>query len=143
MIAYTEVDEVLNLMDKEFQRKIPEKLRKLISKNKLKDYNVVINPDIPLNKQNISRKALAMLAVLNYNYWCTEEKKKKDLIEKYKNNEIIEQEKLKEIYNPDKIFTKKIKMTEEFQDKQLIIYNKKESIINKIINKIRKILKLT
>ena len=35
MIAYTEVDEVLNLMDKEFQRKIPEKLRKLISENKL------------------------------------------------------------------------------------------------------------
>lgn len=76
MIAYTEVDEVLNLMDKEFQRKIPEKLRKLIFENKLKDYNVVINPDIPLNKQNISRKALAMLAVLNYNYWCTEEKER-------------------------------------------------------------------
>ena len=143
MIAYTEVDEVLNLMDKEFQRKIPEKLRKLISESKLKDYNVVINPDIPLNEQNISRKALAMLAVLNYNYWCTEEKKKKDLIEKYKNNEIIKQEKLKEIYNPDNIFTKKSKMTEEFQDKQLIIYNKKESIINKLINKIKKILKLT
>ena len=28
MIAYAEVDQILNLMDEQFQRKIPDKLRK-------------------------------------------------------------------------------------------------------------------
>ena len=76
MIAYTEVDEVINLMDEQLKDKIPNKLRKLINENKLSDYNVIINPNIPLKEQKISRKALAILAVINYNYWCNEENKK-------------------------------------------------------------------
>ena len=51
MIAYTEVDEILNLMEEEFQKKIPVKLRNLISENKLNDYNIIIDPNIPLKEQ--------------------------------------------------------------------------------------------
>lgn len=143
MIAYTEVDKILNLMDEEFQNKIPEKLRKLISESKLTDYDVTINPNIPLNEQKVSRKALSILAVLNYNYWCVGESKKTKLIEKYKKNEKIEQEKLRELYNPDNLFKKKKELSKQNEEnKQLIVYNKREKFIIKIFNKIKKLLKI-
>lgn len=107
MMAYTEVDRILNLMDEQYQKKIPEKLRKLISESKLNDYDVIINPQIPLKEQKISRKALSILAVLNYNYWCVGESKKQNI-----------------------------------ENKQLIVYNKKENVIIKIFNKIKKLLKI-
>ena len=142
--ALAEVDEILNFMDEQYQKKIPEKFRKLISNNKLANYNIEIKPNIPLTEQKISRKALSILSVINYNYWCNEEEKKKKLIEKYKKNGLAKQKKLKELYSPDKIFENKkefYKRTNE--DKQLIVYNKKENVFIKIINKIKTLLKLT
>ena len=143
-IAFAEVDEILNFMDKQYQKKIPEKLRKLISNNKSTDYNVVIKPNIPLTEQKISRKALSILSVINYNYWCIEEENKERLIEKYKRNEIAKQEKLRELYNPDNLFEGKKQIYKKAnEDKQLIAYNKKENVIMKIVNKIKRLLKLT
>ena len=128
MMAYTEVDRILNLMDEQYQKKIPEKLRKLISESKLNDYDVIINPKIPLKEQKISRKALSILAVLNYNYWCVGESKKQKLIE---------------IYNPDNLFNNKNEFSKQnIENKQLIVYNKKENVIIKIFNKIKKLLKI-
>lgn len=144
MIAYTEVDEVINLMDEQLKDKIPNKLRKLINENKLSDYNVIINPNIPLKEQKISRKALAILAVINYNYLCVGEEQKRDLIEKYKNNEIIRQERLKKQYNSDSLFNNKnLNNTMNNENTQLIVYNKKENSLTKIINKIKQYLRLT
>ena len=143
MMAYTEVDRILNLMDEQYQKKIPEKLRKLISESKLNDYDVIINPKIPLKEQKISRKALSILAVLNYNYWCVGESKKQKLIEKYIENEKIKQEKLRELYNPDNLFNNKNEFSKQIiENKQLIVYNKKENVIIKIFNKIKKLLKI-
>lgn len=143
MMAYTEVDRILNLMDEQYQKKIPEKLRKLISESKLNDYDVIINPKIPLKEQKISRKALSILAVLNYNYWRVGESKKQKLIEKYIKNEKIKQEKLRELYNPDNLFNNKNEFSKQnIENKQLIVYNKKENVIIKIFNKIKKLLKI-
>ena len=143
MMAYTEVERILNLMDEQYQKKIPEKLRKLISESKLNDYDVIINPKIPLKEQKISRKALSILAVLNYNYWCVGESKKQKLIEKYIKNEKIKQEKLRELYNPDNLFNNKNEFSKQIiENKQLIVYNKKENVIIKIFNKIKKLLKI-
>ena len=143
-MALTEVDEILKYMDEEHQKMIPKKLREHISYNKLEEYNVLINPRIPLGKKNISKRALSILAVINYKYWCTDEEHKERLLEKYKKNEITTQEKLRELYNPDEIFeTSKQVYKNNDEEKQLIIYNKKENIIIKIINKIKLLFKLT
>ena len=143
MIAYTEVDTILDLMDEEYQKKIPEKLRNLISKNKLNNYNVMIDSNIPLTEQNISRKALAILAVLNYNYWCDGKEKQKELMQKYMNNEKIKQQKIRKQYDSNNLFNNKnSNNNDENIEKQLIIYNKKDSLLIKIINKIKKLLKI-
>lgn len=144
MMAYTEVDRILNLMDEQYQRKIPEKLRKLISESKLNDYDVIINPQIPLKEQKISRKALSILAVINYNYWCVGENQKQKLIEKYIKNEKIKQEELRKFHNPDNLFNNKNGFSKSnIENKQLIVYNKKENVIIKIFKKIKNCLKLT
>ena len=144
LIAYAEVDKILDLMDEQFQKKIPEKLRKLISQSKLNDYDIIINPNISLKEQKISRKALSILAVLNYNYWCEGEKEKEKLIEKYKENERIKQKKLSEQYNTDNLFNNKISNSSRVntENKQLIVYDKKENFLVKLISKLRRVLKI-
>ncbi len=143
-VALTEVNEVLKHMDEQYQQMIPKKLRELISYNKLNDYNVVIDPNVPLSEQNISKRALSILAVINYKYWCIDEEHKAKLLEKYKKNEITKQEELRKLYNPDKIFeTNKQVYKNDNEDKQLIVYNKNENIIIKILNKIKSFFKLT
>lgn len=144
MVAYSEVDEIINMLDEEHINKIPYKLRNAIHENKLNNYNTNINKEKPLKEQHISRKALAILAVLNYNYWCTDELEKERLLERYNENEKLHQEILRKKYNPDNIFENKIpdnKNNEtKYEDKQMIVYNQKESIWKNIINKIKSIL---
>ena len=77
MEAYAEVDAVLNLMDKKYLDEIPSKLRELFSKEKSKDYFKKIVSDKPLKEQNLKEETLAILAVINYNYWCKDEKHKR------------------------------------------------------------------
>lgn len=142
MTAYAEVDQIINLMDEELQKMIPKELKKLISENKSLNYNIKIDPNISLSEQKISKKALAILAVLNYNYLCSNEEEKNILIEQYKNNEINEQKKLEEKYSVNNMFKIKTKNTyNNCENTQIVIYNKKESFINRLIYKIKNIFK--
>lgn len=104
MNAYAEVDMILNLMDKNYLEKIPLKLRQKISERKSKIYDKVIVKGKPLEEQNLSQETLDMLAVLNYNYWCKDEAKKKELIELYRENQRKYEEEIRIKYNPDNIF---------------------------------------
>ena len=139
--AYSEVDAIINLMDIKYREKIPKKLLNLISENKDNNNIVNFNIDKALDEQNISPKALAILAVINYNYWCTDEKEKSELIKRYYINEEEKHKKSIIEHNPYNLF-ENIEKNEDFHEKngnnQLIIYNKKENFFVKVINKIRK-----
>lgn len=152
MVAYTEVNKILELIDDDLRRKIPNKLIKLFYENSLDDYEVLINPYIPLENQKISKRGLAILGVLNYNYWCDEEEKKL-LIKKYIANEEIKEKEAREKYNSDNLFDNKTEIIkyndkekieqEQTKNEQLILYNKNSNFFMKIINKIKKWFKLT
>lgn len=137
-IAYAEVDTILDLMEDEYKNKIPLKLRQLIKLNKLENYSVTINTNIPLENQHISKKALAILAVLNYNYWASQ-LEKEELIKTYNNN----QKKLQKEYDVNKIFKNNNKKNNIISNcnnnlnTQIILYKPKENFITKIINKIK------
>lgn len=81
--AYAEIDTILNFMDYEYIKEIPEKLRNLFKDKKSNNYEVNINPNKLLKEQNLKEESLSILAVLNYNYWCKDESKKENLIKKY------------------------------------------------------------
>ena len=142
MEAYAEVDTILNLMDEKYIKEIPEKLRKMFKEKRAKAYNKNIVLDKPLEEQNLNKETLSILAVLNYNYWCKDEERKKQLINLYSKNENIYQEELREKYNPDNIFKKQVQGTsieENIIKDGVAMVEYKESMFKRIINKIKSI----
>ena len=142
MEAYAEVDMILNLMEEKYVKAIPEKLRKVFKDKKQKDYNKIIELDKPLEEQGLSKQTLSILSVLNYNFWCKDEEKRKQLIEKYSENERKYQEELRERYNPENMFKQaKTEMVEQQEKKvePVAMMEYKESIFKRIINKIKSI----
>ena len=145
MEAYVEVIEILKFMDEKYVERIPQKLKSFFEKNRSKDYVFNLNPNKSLAEQNLKSKTLAILAMLNLNYWCENEEHKQELIKLYSENEKRYQEELREKYNPENIFkTRKVENKEdkEFVKNEVAMIEYKESIFNKIINKIRKFFKI-
>ena len=142
--AYAEVDEILTNMESMYVEKIPKKIRELFSNNRLEGYNPNINPKIPLDEQNLQKKTYSILAMLNLNYWCDDEKEKQELIKIYAENDRKKEEELREKYNPDNIFKKKeIENIPNIEEKNTVLIEYKESnffkrIISKIMNLFKK-----
>lgn len=143
-MAYCEVDIILEQMEEEYVNKVPSELRKLFKEQKRMDYSPEIKADVPLADQNLMRKTIAILAMLNLNYWCEDEKEKQDLIQMYSENDRKREEELREKYNPDNLFKKKDieveEVTENTESKELIEY-KKENFFKMILRKIFSIFK--
>lgn len=110
--AYSEVNKFLELIGEEMTNKIPLKLRNFFKREMDQNYIPTINKNIPIKEQNLKRKTIAIIAGLNLQYWCKEDRKQ-ELLEIYSNNEKKYQEELLEKYNPDDIFKRSIKIAEE------------------------------
>lgn len=138
--AYSEIDEFLNLLDEKTRNEVPSKLREFFKKEKDNNYHKEINPNTPIKDQNLKNETLALIALLNLQYWCKDENEKERLKQVYANNENQYQEELREKYNPDNIFKKNNnqKQVEDkiVEPKQLVEY--KENIIKKIFEKVLK-----
>lgn len=143
--AYSEIDEFLGLLTEEQREKIPRKLRDFFREEKDSSYIKEIRVDIPVNQQNFKEETLAIIALLNLQYWCQDESEKQRLKSVYASNERIYQEMLQVKFNPDDIFKKRTmhkedEMTDETSSVKMIEY--KEPIIKRIINKIKNFLKI-
>lgn len=139
--AYTEIDNFIELLDEYNKNKIPQKLREYFKKEKDKEYIKNINPNQPIKEQNLKEETLALIAMLNLQYWCEDENEKQRLKAIYAENERKYQDKLREKYNPDNLFKNKQKVVEEkIEETSMVEY--KESIIKKILNKILNFLHL-
>lgn len=137
--AYSEIDEFLELLSEEQRNEIPKKLRDFFKKEKHTEYVKNIDKDIPIKDQNLKEETLAIIALLNLQYWCKDEKEKKRLKSVYAQNEKKYQDMLYEKYNPNDIFKKKDETVTENnirQEENMQIVEYKESIFKRIINKI-------
>ena len=106
-LAYSEVFEILKLVDDEYVKRIPTKIIEFLEEERDKDYKPTIDIDITLDEKNLKRKTMVLLSIINYNYWCDSEEEKKEIQkELLSNNEAkeLELKKLEERYNPDSIF---------------------------------------
>lgn len=110
--AYSEVDKFLGLLGIEMVNKIPIKLREFFKREMDKSYNPKIDINVPIKEQHLKRKTIAIIAGLNLQYWC-EEERKKELSKIYSDNEEKYQEELYERYNPDNVFKNSLKITNE------------------------------
>lgn len=134
-IMYNEVFDFLNILGNTYIDKIPKNLYNFIKEQRVEEYNTTI--DIKQNiPEQISDDALAFIAYLNLNYWCSVEEKE-SLMKIYSENDKKEEELRREKYNPDNLFKKDNNENAVKTDNQIIIY--KESLIKRIINKIKKL----
>lgn len=141
--AYSEVSKILELLGAEYVNKIPNEIIENINKEKDNEYIVNINPDIPLEEQNLLQDTISILAMLKLDYWCENEDEKKELLNILNKNEEEYQKEMREKYNPDDLFKNKRKREPETDIKEetsiSIIDNK--SFIAKLLEKIRSMFK--
>lgn len=138
--AYTEVDNFIELLDEYHKNKIPKKLREFFKNEKEEKYIKNIYRNIPIKEQNLLQETLSLIAFLNLQYWCDDEEERKRLRKIYTENEktVMKQMRLK--YDINNIFKERRKevIEEETKDNVAMI-RYKDSLIQRIINKIKKI----
>ena len=142
--AYTEVIEIIKYFPNEEYAKIPLEKINYYKENMDKDYNFQINPNIELEKQNIS-KANAILVTLFNDYFATDRQKEilNNLLKQ--NQQKLEKQK-QEKYNPSNLF-----MQSKTQQQNTVTLQKnnsesslveiKEKFFTKFINFIKNIFK--
>lgn len=135
--AYSEIYEILNLMESEYTDKVPDKLKKLIISEKDNSFKPNIKIDIPLESQNLQKETLTILAILYLNYWYESEQEKQELIKLFDSVDRQKQEK----YSIDNIFKKRQNTLDTIEDIDTSLIEYKENIFSKLINKLKRLLK--
>ena len=141
--AYSEVNKFLELIGEEMASKIPLKLRNFFEREMDKNYNPIINKDIPINEQRLKRKTIMILASLNLQYWCEDENRKEELRKIYSKNEEIYNKNMKQSFSFNSVFEKETKSSEkieEINNQSIVKY--KESLFTKLTTKILNIFHL-
>ena len=143
--AYTEVIEIIKYFPNEEYAKIPLEKINYYKENMDKDYNFKINPNIELEKQNISREANAILVTLFKDYFATD-RQKEILNNLLKQNQQILEEQKQEKYNPSNLFMQSktqqqntVTIQENNSENSLVEI--KENFFTKFINFIKNIFK--
>lgn len=136
--AFSEVEQIISLMPKGLQKKIPEKFKNILSK--WKDKNYIPNIQEPFEECNIMEETKIILAVIYRDFLCSE--KEKEQIKLKDSQQLQEYEKeLREKYNPDDIFKNRKKLQTVFQNNNVeenaIIEYKEKNFIQRLFEKIK------
>ena len=118
--AYTEVNQIIELLGEEFKSKIPQKILNLFNEKQNTNYRTNINKNTPIHKIEVSRTALTIISILNLKYWETDETKKAKLKSIYDEREF--QQKINVYKQNNWLKTEKNEMVQEEnkQEKALI-----------------------
>lgn len=132
--AATEVNIILKNSSSNVNNKIPQHFKEFLKKIEDKNYVFNYETNKTLNEQKISKLARGIITLIYKDYLCED---KDEYIKELQTNFIKQDAEKKEKYNPDNLFNKK-----EEKNKLIILNeNKKENLLRKILNKIKKIFK--
>lgn len=123
---YSEVYALIQLAGKDYQDMLPDKVKKSIDIKRDKGYTPTYSIDIPLENQNIQKDTLAILANIEYNYWCKTENEKKEFINELKQIDKNSEKELRELYNPDNIFKRNKPNTQAINTEEVAMVEVKE-----------------
>lgn len=139
--AYSEILEVLKYIPKEYLSKTPKQILEIFEREKLENYTVKINKEKPIDKNLLQKETLAIIAMLNLQYWCTNEELKKKLYEQYNKNEKKYQQELSKKYDINNIFEKRKSVTSapknQNNNQQLSLITYKQPFFKQIVTKIK------
>ncbi len=140
--AIVEVLDILENSEENIVEKIPKKLMEFWQKNKSTTYKPNLDHSKTINEMNLKSKTKSLITMIYLNYLCDNaEKDRINLI--LKDNEEKYQKELKEKYNSDNIFKKssqKSEMKEKSVERSVQMTEYKETMLKRIINKIKNIL---
>lgn len=139
--AFTEVYEILKHLDKDEYNKISFNLIETIQNNRNTNYLYTIKSEKKLEEQKMLPETKAILFNIFRDYLATEEQKQKIKIWQLEDLRKLEEDKKKN-YNVDVFFNKNIHNTTISKSGNELIEVKETSLLEKIINKIKKFLKI-
>lgn len=133
--AYSEVYAFLNAIGEEYINKIPSRIYNTIKNKRDLSYQPIYNKNQTMKEDMISKEALALIAGLNLEYWCEDEKQKQELKQCYLNNLKKEQEQ----YSYENLF--KNENVQEKNEITVLVEYQEKNIFKILLNKLRKWLK--
>ena len=140
--AFAEVLWYLKGIQKKDYDKIPIKFIKFLKQYASDEFNK-FDYTKPLENLKLKDETIALIDMIYLNYWCDTEEEKNEFVYILKNNSQKHQDELKRIYSID-VFENKHINTESFEEKneELILVEYNEKLLDKIIRKIKEILKI-
>ncbi len=84
--AYSEIDSFLELLGTKYKNEIPQNIREIFKTQKDSSHVKYMRNDIPIEEQNFMKETLAIIAFLNLQYWCKDEKEKQRFMKIYEEN---------------------------------------------------------
>ncbi len=122
--AYAEVDYIIKHVNERYRSKVPQNLLDFFETMKDPNHEVRINPYQPLQNQGLTKYTLEIIALLHIKYWCENQERKAELLEKMKENQERLEAKLKEQFSADNLFEKKVTPIEITEDEMVRAYTK-------------------
>lgn len=136
--AFSEVNQILDMMPSGLLDKIPNGFKVIIRENKSNNYNPNIKE--PFENCKLKEETHIILALIYRDFLCNEQEKKELLIRDAKRVQEFEDE-LREKYNPDNIFknrTKRINNSNNMNnDCMAMVEVKEKKFLQKIFEKIK------
>lgn len=137
-----EVECVLNKMNEQNIKKIPQEFWEFLNKNKDINYNFKYDDSKSITENNVHIDTISLLTYINMNFLLDAEAKK-EMISLLNEDEIIAEEQRRKQYNPDSIFKNRIDKHIEQTSENVNMIEYKESVFQKIISKLRNFLHIT
>ena len=137
-----EVECVLNKMNEQKIKKIPQEVWEFLNKNKDINYNFKYDDSKSITENNLHIDTISLLTYINMNFLLDAEAKK-EMISLLNEDEIIAEEQRRKQYNPDSIFKNRIDKHIEQTSENVNMIEYKESVFQKIISKLRNFLHIT
>lgn len=141
--AYTEVYEILSCLDEEEYSKIPKELIEVFEENRNYDYEYEINEEQDLLKQPMLKETKAILLNIFRDYLATPEQNQK--IKQWLQADRVYLENQRQEKYSSNVFKNRIRHEEidnKEQNTMLPTNIKKQSIFQRIINRLKKIFKI-
>ena len=130
----SDISIIIGMMPKEMKDKISNNFIDFIENNKSRQYVSNINPNVPINQQEIKKETKEMLGMIYRDYLCLDDERIR-LQEEDKNEIKKNYNKLQEKYQRDNLFIKEKKEKE----KRLVVVTK-EKWYKKIFRVLKKFL---
>ncbi len=102
--AYAEVDYIIHHMNQRYIDKVPTKMLEFFESYKDPNYEIYINPYVPLQNQGLKRYTLEIIALLHLKYWCEDEERKQELYNIMLSNQHKLEDQMREKYGVEKLF---------------------------------------